>query len=206
MSAALNGTTIALSLISGLFFIIGCVGYADQRDAVQNTAWITSSKDGLDVYFGLRRAYVSFDFFGSTYDGNVQYGSSTDCMDDWCDKCQSDGQGALGLTIIALIFTTVTMALGGALVASANKSMQIANVIMAFFAALTSLIAIGLFMSDCYNAINNDSSDDDTYDDDTDDGSSLSLKWGPGAILTIVGMLLMWIVVVLQIVAAATSA
>jgi hypothetical protein len=95
------------------------------------------------------------------------------------------------------------MALGGALVASANKSMQIANVIMSFFAALTSLIAIGLFMSDCYNAINNDSSDDDTYDDD---GSSLSLKWGPGAILTIIGMLLMWIVVVLQIVAAATSA
>jgi hypothetical protein len=203
MSAALNGTTVALSLISGLFFIIGCVGFADQREAIENTAWITSSKDGLDVYFGLRRAYVSFDFFGSTFDANIQYGSSTQCTEDWCDKCQSGGQGAVGLTIIALIFTTVTMALGGALIASANKSMQIANVIMSFFAACSSLIAIGLFMGGCYNAIDNDSNDDDTYDDD---GSSLNLKWGPGAILTILGMLLMWIVVVLQIVAAATSA
>jgi hypothetical protein len=199
MSAALNGTTVALSLISGIFFIIGCVGYADQRDAVENTAWITSSKDGIDVYFGLRRAYVGVDFAGTTFNLNLQYGS-VDCTDSWCDTCQSDGQGAVGLTILALIFTTITLSLSGALIASANKALQITNVLVSFFAATTSLIAIGLFMSQCYDAINK--SDNDDYDD----GSSLDLKWGPGSILTILGMLLMWVVVVLQIVAAATSA
>jgi hypothetical protein len=188
--SALNGLTVGISFISGIFFIIGCVGYADQRDAIENVAWITSSKNDVDVYFGLSRAYYS----SGPYKGNIQYGSST-CTDSWCDDCQSGGQGALGLTIIALIFTTVTLALGGALMASANKSLQIANVIMSFFAASSSLIAVGLFMSGCYNAI-----------DDDDNSSMFDLVWGPGAVLTILAMLLMWVAVVLQIAAAATSA
>eukprot|EP00168_Porphyra_purpurea_P001551 TRINITY_DN11874_c0_g1_i1.p1 TRINITY_DN11874_c0_g1~~TRINITY_DN11874_c0_g1_i1.p1 ORF type:complete len:218 (+),score=9.02 TRINITY_DN11874_c0_g1_i1:59-712(+) len=206
MSTGLNGASIALSFISGLFFLIGCVGYADQKAAIENVAWITSSKNNLDVYFGLRTAYLSYkDPVMGTIDLSLDYGGDSCGDQDFCDKCQRDGQGALGLTIIALIFTTITLALSGALIASANKGMQIANIFMSFIAAAVSLIAIGLFMGECYNAVDDSSNADDDaaayYYYDDDGGDPLSLKWGPGSILTIIGMLLMWIVVVLQIVA-----
>jgi uncharacterized membrane protein len=199
MSVALNGTSVALSLLSTIFFIIGSAGLAQDKSTVMNTAWIVSSQNGLDYYWGLQKVFAHYSAFGYTLDVSVKY-TSGDCGDNWCNTCQSDGQGAGGLTIIALIFAVVTLAFSGALIGSKNRSMQICNVLMSFFAAFSSLVAIGLFMSQCYNSINN--SDDDDYDD----SFSLSLKWGPGSILTILGMLLMWIVVVLQIAAAATSA
>lgn len=200
MSTGLNGASIALSLVSAVFFLVGCIGYSDQSQTIENVAWITSSKNDIDLYFGLQAAKISIDFGAyGTYADTLKYSSNTDCNGDFCDKCARDGQGALGLTIIALVFSIVVVGLSGALIASANKGMQIANTLISLISAAFSLIAVGLFMGECYNAINNEDDDDDGYDDD---GVSISLKWGPGAILTILGMLMMWIVVVLQIAAA----
>lgn len=193
MSAGLNGASIALCVISLIFFLVGCIAYSDDGDVIKNTAWFTSSDSGSDTYFGLKKVYFTF----GSFDASVSYGSDS-CPDNTCDKCDQDGKGALGLNILAIIFTTITVALSGALLASANKGMQIANIFMSFIAAVCSLISIGLFMGDCYNAINND--DDDYYDD-----SGLDLKWGSGSILTLIGMLMMWIVVVLQIAATAMA-
>jgi hypothetical protein len=205
MSAALNGTTVALSLISAVFFIVGSIGYADIKSPVKSTAWIISSNDGLDVHFGLRKAFAHYDNFGIKFDSSIEYNSGF-CTDSWCDNCNSDGKGTVGLTIIALIFTMVTLSFSCALLATKNRSVQISNVLMSFFAAFSSLVGVSLFMSDCYTAINDLNNNDDDYDDNYDDDGLFSLKWGPGAIVTLVGMLLMWIVVVLQIVAVVTGA
>jgi hypothetical protein len=189
MAPALNFATLALSFIAGVFFVIGCIGYADQRAAIESVAWITSSKGGIDIYFGLSRAYV-------TVNDNLnlvfQY-SSSDCNNEWCDECDSDGQGAFALTIIAVIFAAITAGLSGALIVSNATTLQIASAGTAFIAAVAAVVAIGLFMNGCYNAAENG------------DGDILSLQWGPGAILTIVGMALMWIAVLLQVVGVVTG-
>lgn len=209
-SVGLNGASLALATISSIFFIIGCVGYANQRDAVQNTAWFTASQDSVDYYFGLRYAYIHVDISGFTFDGKIDY-SDDACGGDACDKCTRDGKAAFGLTVISTIFAVIVGAMSAAGIAAPNKMISIANVFLSFVAAVFSLIAIGLFMGECYNAIKDDSSgddDDDAYyydDDSTDDSGSLPLKWGPGGILTIIGMLMMWIVLIFQIAAAAVG-
>lgn len=200
MSAALNGTTVALSLISATFFLVGCFGYADFKSAVKNTAWIVSSNEGLDVHFGLRKAFLHYDYRGYTEDYNNEYDN---CSLTWCDNCFSDGKGTFGLTIIALFFACVTLFFSCALLVTKNRSMQISNVLISFFAAFSSMMGVALFMNDCYDAINSVNND---YDDDYDDDGLFTLKWGPGSIVTLVGMLLMWIVLVLQIVAVVTGA
>jgi hypothetical protein len=92
------------------------------------------------------------------------------------------------------------------LLASPNRGMQTGNAIFSSLASMFSLIAVGVFMGVYYKDINDASSgDDDTYAYD-DGSSSLDLKWGPGAVLALVGMLLMWIVTIFQVAAIFTSA
>jgi hypothetical protein len=204
-SKGLNGASIALGVISTLFFVVGAIGYSSNTDAIENVAWITSSQDGIDLYYGLSKAYATLDFNGQTLDLSIKYNSDS-CSDDWCDKCQRDGQAAVALNILAIIFTVVVVGLSCTLLASPNRGMQTGNAIFSSLASMFSLIAVGVFMGECYKAINDASSgDDDTYAYD-DGSSSLDLKWGPGAVLALVGMLLMWIVTIFQVAAIFTSA
>lgn len=186
MSAVgLNATTIAISVISLIFYTVGCIGYSDSRNTIEKVSWIRTKEDDTKIWFGLHRAYV-------TVGGNnafvVDYGGD-ECS--FCNKCEQDGKSALGLTIISLIGTTFAIVFCSYLLVCHNTGMQIANVFFCLLAAATSLIGIGLFMNDCYNKI------DDSIDSD--------LHYGPGSILTTLAMLLMFVATILQIAAAATA-
>jgi hypothetical protein len=208
-SKGLNGASVALGVISTLFFVVGAIGYSSNTDAIENVAWITSSQDGVDIYYGLSKAYATLDFNGETLDISFKYNSDS-CSDDWCDKCQRDGQAAVSLNILAIIFTVVVVGLSCTLLASPNRGMQTGSAIFSFLASLFSLIAVAVFMGECHKAIDDaNSSDDDAYaayGSTNDDGGIGDLKWGPGAVLALVGMLLMWIVTIFQVAAIFTSA
>jgi hypothetical protein len=205
-SNGLNGVSIALSVVAVTFFIVGTIAYSDEHKNIENTAWIKLSEGDTDGHFGLRAIYFHLKSLDISFTGKY---TDSRCTEDYCDTCEEAGKAAFGLTIIATIFAAITMALSAASIATYNKSLQIANVFMAFLSAAASLIAIGVFMSWCWDALNKVFSGDDdgytpTYGDD--DGNAQSLKWGSGGILTIIGMLLMWLVVIFQIAAAAVGA
>lgn len=189
-SVGLNGASIALSVVSLAFFVVGCIGYSDEGKVLKSVAWITSDNNGLDTYFGLRSVYVYIDLLDS--DAIRDYDDDA-CTFKFCDKCEKNGQAAFGLTVIATVFTAIAFALSAASLAAFNKGIQVANIFMAFIAAAASLVGVGLFMGKCYKELDN------AFSDGT---NGLDLEWGPGAVLTLIGMLLMWIVVIFQIAAA----
>lgn len=184
-SSALNGTTAVLSLISAIFFVVGCVGYADQREAVENASWIHAEDSGVKIYFGLSTVFINNDNIDFKY--SLDYGG-TACVQDFCGSCQEDGKATVGLVLAALVFAGFSIALSAILVVVPNSALQIGNLVGTFFSAGLSLIGVSVFMKDCMHKID-------------DDITTLDLKWGPGSILSILGMLLMWVAVIVQVVA-----
>lgn len=186
LSTTLNIASVAISVISLAFFVVGAIGFADQREVIYDVPWIYVSESDVDVRVGLRKIYGEF----SGTDFSTGFKAST-CTQDYCKTCEEDGKGAFGLLIISIFLTTLVIIFSGFLIASHNAGKQIANVFVAFAAGCASLVAIGLFMGSCFDAIDAD--------------SNLDFAWGVGSILTILAMGMMWVVVVLQIVASAVG-
>lgn len=185
MAPNMNFISAFLCLVATLFFVIGCIGYSDDEDTVKHTAWITVKSGGNTVYYALRDVYIS----------SGGGGSYSDCANfsDACEKCEDDGKSAFGLLFIAAIFAAITAITCGLLGQSAgqlatcystNATMSLISVVLALLACGASLIAVAMFMGDCYDEI------DDTTNDD--------LKWGPGSILSLIGLLIMGFVSILQ--------
>ena len=193
-SSILNGVSAAIFAVCVVFMIVGAVGYSNNNDVVENVAWITDSESGVDVYYGLYKVVINF--MGGTF--TITY-SDDQCEGNTCDACSKDGMAAVSLLAFALLFSVVGTCLSGILVGTSNSSMQAANCAMAVLAAFCSILALGVFMGDCYNRIKDDiNSDDDNYDDDS---STDGLKWGPGSILTVISVILLFITSGLQVAA-----
>ena len=197
MSVALNGASLAISVVAIVFFIVGCIGYTVNEDTLKEVAWAITEINGVDFYIGLRLIYLEL---GSA-NFDVRF---SECTEDFCDDCNLEGKGTFALLIIAIGFATITLSLCAALLVSpSNSSMQTANVFMSLLSAIASLIGFSIFMGHCYPRMyRNFNEDDDSPYYYGDDDNSGKLKWGPGSILSIIGMLLMWIVTILQIAAA----
>lgn len=188
MTQPLNALSLALSVISLTFFLVACIGYSDNEDTLQNVSWAVYDENGVQQWFGLRSYAMKANIYGTSVDGTADY---SDCGGNTCDSCDQDGKSSFGLMIIALVFATVCAALSGTMIGAASSTMQIANVIMAFIAFGASLVSVGVFMGGCYTDLKDNYSDGD------------KLTWGPGSILSIIGMLIMFMVTVFQIAAVA---
>lgn len=180
--SAINAVSAGLSVISFTFFLIGIIGYAPQKASLVDIHWIRIHASNVqNIYFGTQSLY--FDVSGQH--NVIKYGDD-ECTGDFCDQCDWQGKVVGGLLIIALVFTTVSIALSGASVSTVSKPMGISNIVMSFIAFATSLVGIVSFMGRCWSEVNTQFSND--------------AEWGPGAILSIIGMVLMGIVFLLQIV------
>lgn len=189
----LNGISIAISVVSVSFVAVGSIGYSEEKSVIQSVAWITSANGGLSADFGLRSVYLSSDLLD--FEVTQTYRDET-CTADFCGICEKNGKSSFVLTIIAIGLTVISMIFGGLAMVITSKALQVINGIVSLFAALGSLVAVGVFMFNCYSAV----------DQDLGEGpNGLDLQWGPGAILTIIGMLLMWVVVFCQCGAAVGS-
>jgi hypothetical protein len=204
-STGLNASSIGLSVVAAVFFVVGCIGYGDQSTLVQSVPWIMSSKDGTDVYFGLHKFYISINnpFFGGDITLLAKYNDNTNCPQSWCDECYKDGKAAFVLTLIALGFTICVLCGCIALLVSFSRTFQIVNTVLAFLAVATSVVGVSIFMKDCFYAIDDSAGiDDDGFYGYGGSSQNLDLKWGAGSILTIIAMLLMFVVTILQTAAA----
>jgi hypothetical protein len=135
------------------------------------------------AYFGLRKAFL--DSTDMTDSGIISYRTNEDCIENWCDTCNREGRAAFSLTIVALVSSFVVLGNTGFLFIAPSFWTQVVNAVLSGIAALFSLIAVGMFMGDCY------------YEIELSD-----LRWGTGSILAVLAMLLMWFVMFMQIAAA----
>jgi hypothetical protein len=183
-SDTLNFVTVLTAATATIFFVVGCVGYSDQRAAIKHTCWFSASyTGGLSADFGLSSVYAKDREFLFSFD----YGGAS-CKADFCERCHSDGIAALGLLIAALATAGISALMSAFLCCSpaVHPGVQILNVVCTAISASVSLIGAGNFMRECYRLVDNDI-------------QTTHLKWGPGSIITFTGMALMWVAVVLQV-------
>lgn len=176
----LNAVSAVFSLCAFVFFIIGCIGYSVKDQAIKDVSWINVDENGLKLWMGLQKFHYSSSGFSATE-------SYKDCNQSFCDECEEDGKSAFGLIIISTIFAAVCTGLGGALAASPTSPLQIANLALSFISAAFAIIGFGVFMGNCYKKV--------------DDYGDFDLEWGSGSIIVCLGLIMMWVVVVMQLVA-----
>lgn len=190
-SRELNISVVALSVVSLTFFIVGVCAYSLEEDDIRQYSWIRSKDYGdTKVFFGLRGFYG---FRNDPLNRNpfkLQYADS-DCEQHFCDTCNVTGQNAIGLGVIAVISTTITMALSFVLIFTYSKIMHFTSIATSMCAAVTSVIAVAVFMTDCWNALEKEVKV--TID------SSLQLGWGTGSYLFAVGSFLIGLLAILQV-------
>lgn len=180
MSRDLNIATVVFAFASFVFFIIGVIGYASDKDVMENTAWVTVDDHGEKRWLNLAGIYSK----GAAGTSVVQYANFA-CTPDFCDTCASTGDASFGLLLVATVFASFTTVLSGILSSSPSSTLQLVNLVVAFITAVFSLIGFALFMGGCYVK----------YEDFT----TLSTHYGPGAIITLLGLLMMWVTVGFQI-------
>ena len=181
MHQSLKYVTLGLCGFAWLFFLIGCVGYSNEISTVRNVAWIAYHGKSADAWYGLRK--YSFRVGAAT--GSQTY---QDCNEDFCNQCEKDGASAFGLLIVALLASTFSVVLSYDFIVNASPKKLMANAVFSFVAFLASIISIGVFMGECYSEIV-----DNVLDED-------KLTWGPGSVLTTIGIFLIVIAFVMLVV------
>ena len=181
--SAINAISTGFSVISFTFFLIGIIGYAPETGVLQDIPWIVVKSGNTQKYlFGTQGFYIDV----PTQHNVIMYGDN-DCNLDFCGDCEWEGQVVGGLLVIALVFTAVVIGLSGATVTTVSKPLGISNIVMSFTAFAVSLVGIVSFMGRCFSEI------DHVF-------PNKKPEWGPGSILSIIGMVLMGLVFLLQVV------
>lgn len=179
MSPILQYVSLGLCLLALLFFLIGCIGFSNDRDVVEDVSWIMIDTGPTTIYYGLREVTSS----------SGGGGSYSDCKNnsDTCKQCNDDGKGAFALIFIATLLTAATAGFCGFLsqASETNMMMGTITIVLAILAVGASLISLAIFMGGCYNEIDNDTNED--------------LEWGPGSVLSIIGLLIMAAVTIIQV-------
>jgi hypothetical protein len=169
--ARLHRVTSALTCISVIFFIVGCLGFSDNIDVLANTSWFQIYSNGGKnrSYFGLMGvAYINED----EWDQDSGLSRYARCSGFMCEECASSGAAAFALTILATLCAVSVLSV------ILRRAKLNAVLIPAFASALLAAIAVCVFMERCFGRAQDNS----------------QIAWGPGAILTLVGMILMLLV------------
>uniref|UniRef100_A0A7S3MF55 Uncharacterized protein n=1 Tax=Spumella elongata TaxID=89044 RepID=A0A7S3MF55_9STRA len=173
MSPTLNYLSSTLSMIAMVFYVIGSIGYATDKDVIRNVAWITAEQSGVNVYYALKKVYIKGQ-------GTEQEQSYSDCSNNngnVCDQCEEDGQGSFTLCVIGAVIALCTMSVCGSLSRTVSFPMQLVSIVFAAAACAAGVISLSLFMGNCYDKL--------------DDQTNVDLEWGSGSVLVLIAMFLM---------------
>jgi hypothetical protein len=162
----INAIVCFLATAALALYIASVCAYSDKHRDIKNVAWFRE-KDN-DTHFGLRAAT------GDT-GGVTEY---HDCDGDACNYCDRDGKAAFALTLFSLVMAFLVAALAWANVVKYDHGRQAAKIAFSTLAWIASVIAIGLMMGHCRGEVE-------------DTGGSY--EWGPGSIMALVALLLMFI-------------
>lgn len=191
MAPVLAGISLFLSLAAFVFFIVGCIGNSPQKGTVKNVNWIHYDHNGLEIWFGLKKVFSQAKGAG---DFHAYYNQCNDNDDGFCDTCERTGQAAVGLVAAAVVVSFFSIIASGVSLTNEEAPAKVGAIISSFLAFLFSVIAIGLFMEECYNKINDENYINGKY-----------LHYGPGSIIVTVGFLCMIIAFILNCVNLATG-
>lgn len=172
----------ALSVLAVTFLMIGCIGYSSEGATIQNVPWIKYEDHSDTIWFALRKAYVDV---GAFYKDTLAY-TDEGCVNSFCDRCNRDGKASFALLVVATVFAAITACISYVIIiATPTFQLRITNIFTAMVAFGFSLIAIGLFMRDCYKKIRSVNIEG-------------SFSWGSGAVLSLIGSIIMFIVLIMQ--------
>ena len=184
LALVIHAVSTGASLLATVFFMIGSIAYAGQSKVIENTAWMTVDQQGVQVFLGLRKLYAKAN--GQSLAIELD---DSQCASSICETCSRDGKGAFGLMVGATVFALITLCLCGSLISEGNresKGLCGGSVFMSLLSMVCGAVALGLFMGDCYKAI-----------DDNADG--VDVEWGPGSVLTIIGVILLGLVCIAEV-------
>jgi hypothetical protein len=180
----LSITSTILSLIAFTFFLVGVIGYSSNNTTVENVNWFyQNGTAGSTGYVGLER--IVFDLPGDT----VLVSQYSKCNSNLCNVCEIEGNNALGLLIISVIFSFFCIILSALASVTPTVGISGGNAASAFIASLFGVIGWSLFVNKCFNRISQDTTGDWVY--------------GPGSVLSLIAFILMFLVFVFQVAAAA---
>ena len=174
----------------GRIFIEGCPWFYNQQTEMvkyNNISILIDSK----AYYGLKGYYLDIDYDSYSLNGFYNYDTSSDDYyiddDGSLDKCNSSGKSAFALTVVASIFSFITMITNGIGGVSEATVVKVVSAVLSIIACLFGIIAVGVFMTTCYNKIH------DSLDDSND------LHYGNGSILVITALICNFFAFVLAI-------
>lgn len=159
-----------------MFFMIGALSYTLEKENMKNIPWfyITYPNANDDVvYFSLKGQYIE------EYNQVNEFGNYVAEF----KKCDTDGYSSYVLVIIACLSSLCCAFLSGALIKNDFTFGQFIGCGLAGLACFMSGVSLAVFMGDCQNTVA------DTYS-----ANYYDFHMGAGAVLTVVGMVLMFCV------------
>jgi hypothetical protein len=185
MSPIIAGIGAVFSVAAFVFYVIAASGYSKDYKVLKGCSWFyyhgplqpTDDYSYDDIiydykfYFGLKGFLIRvsdnrlFSYYGSFTDDNVN------------DKCDSPGLSAFALSLVACILSFITIITNGAGGVSEETVVKAASAVLSIIACLFGMIAVGVFMTSCYNKFN----DLDLFDSD-------KLHYGNGSILALTAL------------------
>jgi hypothetical protein len=200
MSPIIAGVAAFFSVAAFIFYVIAASGYSKDQNVLKGCQWFyydgtqeqTDYYYGYDYkfYFGLKGVLYSVPKYDYRY--FYYYGSSSD---DTLDKCDSSGKSAIGLTVVACIFSFITIITNGAGGVSEETVVKAVGAVLSIIACLFGMIAVGVFMTTCYNKFY-----DDIHDSNDDASNTDDLHYGNGSILALTALFCNFFAFILAIV------
>lgn len=192
MAPILAGISIFLSLIAFIFFIVGCIGNSTEKSIIKNVSWIYYDHNHVETWFGLQKSFSIYHINGQSVDYDVNYDKCKGNDDDFvtaCKTCDRVGPATVGLLAISVILSFFCMISNGIGLVNEEAPAKVAGIILSFLTFLFSVIAVGIFMNQCYNDIGDEYYINKKY-----------LTYGPGSVLATFGFLCMILVCILNII------
>lgn len=170
-----------LASLSVILFLFGCMGYARDANMVKSTAWVRADEETMQGSINLYGFYYenSDEKIGASYQDN-------ECVEGFCGRCADSGTITFALLVCASVLSLFTSAAAAYLSKNLGDALQILSLISCFAAVVCAAIGFHVFLSDCFATI------DDWMLPNT------NTNYGPGAILTLTGIILMALVVLCQ--------
>ena len=195
MSPIIAGVAAFFSVAAFIFYVIAASGYSKDQNVLKGCQWfyyhqnVEYYSDSIDikVYYGLKGYYQDI----SGLNGFFYYASSNDDYyddDGTLDKCNSSGKSAFALTVVACIFSFITIITNGAGGVSEETVVKAVGAVLSIISCLFGMIAVGVFMTTCYKKIYN-GLDDSNY-----------LHYGNGSILALTALICNFFAFILAIV------
>ena len=194
MSPIIAGIATFFSVGAFIFYAVASSGYS-QDSTLKGSNWF--NLDGTNsynykyiIYFGLKGFLISIPD-ADDYRRFYKYDTYSDESNDDLDKCDSSGKTAIGLTVVACIFSFITIVANGTGCMTEEIRVKAVSAVLSIISCVFGMIAVGVFITSCYNKFNAV---------DTN-----NLHYGTGSILAVTAFMFSWTAFILAFVNIVTD-